>query len=149
MADSIRETIIKAFVARASDISGTGYNHSLGSHVYRALKEVDPSCLPAIVIWPQREQVTRREFGKYRITMPIVVEAIAAFGSTNASVVAEQLLADVRKAFLSNTVISSLIDDMQYTEGGPSEYPDAGQEVVGIQATFAVEYWTDIRNPYA
>lgn len=149
MADSTRETIIKAFMTRAATITGTGYNHAMGSHVYRAIKAVDPGCLPAIVVWPQRETVDRREFGKYRVTMPIIIEAMAAFGATNASVVAEQLLADVRKAFISTTALSALIDDVQYAEGGPSEYPDAGQEVVGVQATFTVQYLTTINNPYA
>lgn len=148
MSDSTRETIIKAFLTRAATIT-TGYNHNLGSHVYRATKDVDPSCLPAIVVWPQPESVERREFGKYLCDMPIKLEAIAEFGSTNPSIIAEQLLADMRKAFMSATAISALIDDIQYSGGGTDDYPDAGNKTIGAYALFTVKYLTTISNPYA
>ena len=148
MADSVRETIIKAFMARGATITGTGYNHALGSHVLRATKDVDPSCLPALVIWPQPETVERREFGKYRISMPIKLEAIASFGTTNPSIIAEQMLADMRKAFISATAISSLIDEVYYTGGGTDDYPDAGNMIIGANALFTVIYLSSIQNPY-
>lgn len=148
MADSTRETIIKAFMTRAATIT-TGFNHAMGSHVYRATKDVDPSCLPAIVVWPQPEVVEGREFGKYRCVMQMKFEAIAAFGTTHHSVVAEQLLADMRKALKSETPISSLIDEHDYLGGGTDDYPDAGNKTIGAYALFNIKYLTSITNPYA
>jgi len=147
MADSTRETIIKAFLTRAATIT-TGYNVAMGAHVYRAIRDVDPSALPAIVIWPQTENTERREFGKYLLNMNVRVEAMAVFGSSNPSVVAEQMLADIRKAFMSSTALSSAIDEISYASGGMLDYADSGNPVVGAYADFSVKYLSTISNPY-
>jgi hypothetical protein len=148
MADSTRETIIKAFLTRAATIT-TGYNVPMGANVYRATKDVDPSCLPAIIIWPQPEATENREFGKYLLKMPVKVEAISLFGTSNPSVIAEQMLADLRKAFMGTTTMSALIENIQYSGGGTDDYPDAEHLTVGAYALFTVTYFSTISNPYA
>jgi len=97
---TIREQIISAITTRAEIIrTANGFNTDAGSNAIRARKNLDPSELPAVVIFPQREEVESRKFGVESKAMPIRIEAHAVFGSTDPSVISEQLLGDLIEAF--------------------------------------------------
>ena len=95
MADTIREQIIAAFVTRAGFwLTAGGFTHNCGSTVQRGIPHVDENDLPACIVLPQIEEVTQ-QYGVNACKMILRVEAVAAIGTTNPSIVQEQLLGDV------------------------------------------------------
>jgi hypothetical protein len=160
MTDTIREIIIKDFIARLAVITtANGYNTGCGANVQRVRKLLDPDELPACVVWPGAEKA-EAIYGELSCTMEIRVEGIAKFGSTNPSVIAEAILGDLKKCILSqyNALTSphtgwsrspDYIDSIDYTGGGTDEYPDDGMLSVGASATFAVTYTTKRDDPYS
>jgi hypothetical protein len=92
MADTIREQIIAAYTTRmASWRTAGGFNHDCGASVQRALPE--SGTLPECFIFAQAEEVAQN-YGLNICTMVVRVEAIAAIGTANPSVIQEQLLGD-------------------------------------------------------
>jgi len=158
MSDTIREIIIQDFIARAAVITTTnGYNTNFQAPALRARKTVDPDELPAIVIWPQPEKATQI-YGQHSCVMSIRVEGIAHFGTANPSVVAEKILGDLKKCFLSSeNLLSSpasgwsrspdYIDSIVYTGGGTEDYPEDDKKTIGSSATFDVAYTTKLNDP--
>lgn len=158
--DTIRELIILDFMSRLADITvAHGYNTDCGkTNVLRVRKMVDPDELPAIVVWPLPEKA-EVEYGALNCAMTIRVEGIARFGAVNPSVVAEQILGDLKKCILApeNLLTSppagwsrspDYIDGIVYTGGGTDEYPEEGALSVGAFATFDVTYHTKLETPY-
>lgn len=97
MADTIREQIIQAIIARAGTLrAANGYNTDCGQGVKRAEKDLEPKDLPAVVAWPQPEEAERRS-GKNICTTQIKLETYMEFGAVNPSVVQEQMLGDLIK----------------------------------------------------
>lgn len=95
MANTIREQIILAIIARVAEIrTANGYNTDCGANALRVKKLVDPDDLPIVTVWPQPEERTK-EYGKFVCNMPIKIECIKAYGSTNPSIVAESMLGDI------------------------------------------------------
>lgn len=158
MADTIREVIIKDFLARGAVITTTnGYNTNIGANVFRARRTIDPDELPACDLWPQPENA-ENQYGVSACIMKLKIEGIVVFGLTNPSVISEQILGDLKKCFLShyNTTTSpptgwnrsAYIDGIVYTGGGLDEYPDEGQLTVGAYINLEVTYHTKIDDPY-
>ena len=159
MADTIREIIIQDIMARLVEITvDGGYNTDIGARVYRVRKMVDPEELPACVVWPQPE-TAENGYGQLKCKMQMRVEGIADFGTTNASVVAEKILGDLKKCLLAreNETVSpstgwsrspDYIDSIIYTGGGTDEYPEEGALSVGTYATFEITYYTKAEDPY-
>ena len=79
--------------------------------------------------------------------MPLRVEAVALTGITNPSVLAEQMLGDLRQAFMPDLAISSLIEDMAYVSGGTNDY--SKNDSVLVTANFTIKYFSTISSPYA
>lgn len=100
MTDSIREKIASGFVSRAAVIrQANQFNTDIGANSFRAVPLADPkSRLDAISIFPGEEEPDR-SYGNDTLTMLVRCEALADFGSENASVVQEQMLADMVEAF--------------------------------------------------
>ena len=122
MSDTKRELIIQACLARAATITtANGYNTDMGLNIFRAISKIDPSRLPACVIYPLTETAERIGGGEYLCTMPLRAEAVALTGITNPSVLAEQMLGDMRQAFMGTT-ITTLIEEIDYTSGGTNDY---------------------------
>jgi len=95
MTNTIREQIILAILARVAEIRLTaGYNVDCGATVLRAVGLVDPDSLPLVTIWPGVEETTK-EYGKIWAQMPVKIETIAAYGSSDYSVIAEGMLGDI------------------------------------------------------
>ena len=162
--NTIRELIILEFLARAAVIVNTGspqaYSTNIGTNIIRARKSLDPDELPAVVIWPLPEENTNA-YGKCKHTMQIRADGIAKFGTTDQSVIGEQILGDLIKCFTSTTwdrrrpkatspvtYDSPYAESIVYTSGGTDSTLEDGAVAVGSQATFTVTYWTKIGNPY-
>jgi hypothetical protein len=158
--DTIREIIIKNFIARAAGITvANGYNTDIGKTVLRARKKVDPDELPVTVIWPLPEKATA-EYGQQNCTMTMRVEGIASFGAINPSVLAEKILGDLKKCFLApENLLDSppsgwsrspdYIDGIVYTGGGTDDYPDDDKITIGAAVEFNVTYHTNLNDPYS
>lgn len=92
---TIREQIIAALVTRLGTIQTTaGYATNIGNNALRAVHVPDEAQLDYVTAWPRPEEVTRK-YGKNICTMPVKIEAAALFGSTDPSVMIEQLLGDL------------------------------------------------------
>jgi len=159
MSDTIRETIIKNFLARLAVITTAhGYNTDIGGNVYRVRKTVDPDELPCCVVWPGAEK-GEASYGENSCTMQIRLEGIAGFGAENPSVVSEKILGDLKKCIFEpgNALAEppsgwlrspDYIDSLSYTGGGTDEYPDEGQKTVGASIMVTVGYTENIGDPY-
>jgi len=154
MADTIREQIIKALESNLADITvDNGYNTDIGKRVDRVKFGLTESDLPALVIWPQVEE-SNKIHGKSRITMPVKLEGLSAFtNNENPSVIAELMLGDFRKRMEAqgsvNNVTDLLATSIEYASGGNDEYPEPGNDRVGVYAVFNIMYKTVAGDPYS
>ena len=146
MSDTKRELIIQAFLDRAATITtANGYNTDMGLNTFRAISKIDPSRLPACVVYPLSETTERIGGGAYLCTMPLRAEAVAITGITNPSVLAEKMLGDIRQAFMGSS-ITALIEEITYTSGGTNDYTK--NDSVSVTANFTIKYFSTISNPY-
>lgn len=176
--DTIRELIIKEFLARAAVIRkvlspASGYYSDIGAHVLRAQLRVDPAEeVPCTVVWPGVDEAEAIH-GQSRIKMPVKVEGISFFGpeaiarglaavDEKASMVAERILGDLVKGFASPSwdrrrlvpgsspasYLPAYADSIVYQGGGTEEYPEEGSSTVGVAARFLVTYCTALGDPY-
>lgn len=146
MSDTKRELIIQACLARATSITtANGYNTDMGLNTFRAISKIDPSRLPACIVYPFSETAERVGGGEYLCTMPLRAEAVALTGITNPSVLAEQMLGDMRQAFMG-TPISTLLEEIAYTSGGTNDYTK--NDSVSVSANFTIKYFSPISTPY-
>ena len=150
MADTIREQIISAFMSRlASWTTASGFNHNCGASIFRAVQYIDEADVPACVLFPKPEEVTH-QYGQNVCEMTLRVEALAAVGTTNPSVVQEQLLGDAVKIMTDPDVsVTRKMDSIVYTSGGPADTPRGEDTTVGVFAEFKVTYNTLAGNPYS
>ncbi len=146
MSDTKRELIIQACLARAATIiTANGYNTDIGLNIFRAISKIDPTRLPACIVYPFSETAERVGGGEYLCTMPLRAEAVALTGITNPSVLAEQMLGDMRQAFMG-TPITTLLEEMAYTSGGTNDYTK--NDSVSVTANFTIKYFSTISSPY-
>jgi hypothetical protein len=146
MSDTKREVIIQACMAAAATITtANGYSTDIGLNTFRAIPKIDPSRLPACVIYPQPETAERVGGGDYLCTMPLRAEAVALTGTINPSILAEQMLGDMRQAFLG-TLITPLIEEIHYASGGTNDYTH--KDTVAVTASFTIKYFSKINDPY-
>lgn len=149
MANTIREQIIQNLITRAGLILiAGGYNTDIGANVQRVRQNLDPDELPATVVWPGEEEATK-EYGISWQEMPVKFEGFAIFGATNPSVISEQILGDLIKAFTLTDPTGGLADSVTYTGGGTEEYPSDKELAVGCAATFNIIYETVKGDPYS
>jgi len=101
MANTIKEQILLAIIARLADIrTANGYNVDCGGNVLRVKKVVDSDDLPMVNIWPQPEIITK-QYGKHVCQMPVRIECVSPFGATNPSVISEAMLGDIIENIIS------------------------------------------------
>jgi len=165
--NTIRELIIQELIARAAEIATTGspqaYATDIGATIFRAHPKVDPDDLPCLVVWPQVETAENMN-GVSRHRMPVKIEGLAAFESSEPSVISERILGDLIKCFTSPTwdrrrlvaspaspatYLDPYLESIVYQGGGTESYPEDGSLTVGAAATFLVTYWTAIGDPYS
>jgi hypothetical protein len=146
MPNTRRERIIIAVVERAGTITqANGYNTDIGRNTLRATTKVDPTLLPACVIFPLVETSEKIGSGDYLCTMPVKIEAVALVGTDNPSVVSELILGDIRKA-LTGSPITPLIEETLYASGGTNDY--SRKDTVAVTTLFTIKYFSKITDPY-
>lgn len=160
MSNTIRELVILDFIARASEITvANEYNTDIGTNVLRARKKVDPDDLPLTVIWAGAETAEHKS-GYIKCKMQMKFDGLMEFGSTDPSVISEQIIGDLKKCFLApeNNLSSppsgwsrspDYIDGIVYTGSGPGEPPDDGQTTAGAYITLDVSYYSKLNDPYS
>lgn len=146
--NTIREQIIAAYTTRlASWLTAGGFAHNCGASVQRGLPE--SGVLPECFLFPGPEEVAQK-YGLNTCTMTLRVEAMAAIGTTNPSVVQEQLLGDAITIMTDPDVtVTDLIEDILYVSGGPASGFKGEDTTVGVYAEFRVKYNTLSGDPYS
>lgn len=148
MADTIREQIIKAAGVQLAKITTTnGYQYTMGTP-QRAVKNFSSSAVPLSIYFPGTEE-NARIMGKDVLTFSLRIESHHVIGSTNPSVIQEKMLGDLRKAMSSPAKWTTLIEDVEYSEGGPADQPEAEDTTTAVYAVFTIKYKTNIGNPYS
>lgn len=128
MANTIREQIISAYLDHlATWTTARGFNIGCGANVFRAVSYVDPANVPAAVLLPQAEEATQ-QYGQNHCEMMLKVEAIAEIGTTNPSVIQEQLLGDAIKIMTAPPYLCLVFQAGGYT---PAVSGDIGKTVEG------------------
>ena len=123
MADTIREQIIQAIIAKLADIRMTrGFATDLGSHVYRAAMTIPTDQTPAVSVIPGVEECTR-SYATQLCTMPVRVLGVARHLSENPSVVAERMLGDIIRCLLEPEAV------LPFTSGSRAPLP--GEMIFG------------------
>lgn len=146
MADTIRETIIQAIV---DSVDGYTFTALAGADVYRGRIRFQEQLedLPLISVIPRQEEAGIGNYGQSLCTMEVVVGAIAAIGAANPSELAEAVHGELIKAAFR--VAPADARKMAYAGGGIEQYPDElGQPLLAVSITLAVEYETDLGDPY-
>ena len=147
MPNSKRDLIIRSLLERASEITtSNGYSTNIGENAYRAASKIDPNRLPSCVIFPLVEIAERIGGAEYLCTMPVRIEAVSMTGIINPSVLSEIILGDIKQAFLGSP-ISSLIEEISYTNGGTNDY--SKNDTVLVLVNLTVKYFSTIANPYS
>jgi|AMWB02.1.fsa_nt_gi hypothetical protein len=147
MSDTKRELIIQACLIRTASITtANGFNTDMGLNTFRAISKIDPSRLPACIVYPFSETAERVGGGEYLCTMPLRAESVALTGIINPSVLAEQMLGDMRQAFMGAS-ITPIVEEIAYTSGGTNEYTK--NDSVSVTANFTIKYFSKINDPYA
>ncbi len=147
MPETRRERIIQALLGRAATITiAKGFSTDIGASTLRAVVKVDPTLLPACVVFPSVETAERIGGGEVFCTMPVTIEGVAMVGVTgNASVLSELILGDIRSAFFGSS-ITDLIDELSYVSGGSSSY--ASKDAVTVTVKILVRYYSKISDPF-
>jgi hypothetical protein len=128
VANTIREQIISAYLDHlATWTTARGFNIGCGANVFRAVSYVDPGKVPAAVLLPQLEEVTQ-QYGQNLCEMMLKVEAIAEIGTTNPSVIQEQLLGDAIKIMTAPPYLMLVFKTAGYTDAVTG---DIGKTVTG------------------
>lgn len=150
MADTIREQIIAAYIDRLADwTTAEGFNIGCGASVFRAVQHIDEADVPACVLTPQAEEVTQ-QYGQNLCEMMLKLEAVANIGTTNPSVIQEQLLGDAIKIMTDpNVAVTTKINSIGYATGGPNAIPKSEDTTVAVFAEFRVKYNTLAGDPYS
>jgi len=148
MSDTIREKIIKDIIAQLGKVkTASGYNTDCGLNVFRAVKAIERGDYPAFIVFPQTEAAERLS-GKIVCTMPVRIEGIAIFGTSNPSTVSELILGDLIKVMCDPADRIAYADGVEYESGGTDDYPDSGEKSTGTAAIFNIRYKFKTGDPY-
>lgn len=120
----IREQIIQAVLSRLAIIrTANGFNTNAGANVKRASRYVDVEELPAVIVWPRKEEADPN-YGTHPLTMPIDIELYAEqLAASTPSEQSELMLADIIEAALGMQWVYAFTD-------GVAE-PSAGDTITG------------------
>lgn len=90
-----RERIILALLARVAKIKiANGYKSNIGNNPLRAKMKIDIDELPAVAVWPMKEETTK-SYGKSITAMPVKIQGLKKYGSSTPSEIAEEMLGDI------------------------------------------------------
>lgn len=140
MADTIREQIIQALMAKAAPLSAV--------EIVRARRSVGESQDRFISAWDGEDQAIDTSFGQQTMQFPILFICEWNHGDTNASVAANALMGEFIDAMLSDDInLAGLADDVALASMSPT-YPNDGSNICILTAAFRIRYKTKLGNPY-
>lgn len=99
MAESIKEKIIQRVVTRAAKIAGGAYNTTL-ANVYRMKGRALNENLPAAFVIARKQELSEQDYFGNTYELPITIQLISEYGSTNPDEIASQMEADLIECFL-------------------------------------------------
>jgi len=138
MTDSVRETIIKAFVLRTGALST--------NPIERCRRSAPADREPFFSIWDGPSSLVESLYGVERKQMQIGVEC--GFVTNDASVEANAMLALIEQLFMSgDRSYGDLIHRLGWVNS-QINYPDDGSLVVTVRVTYEVEFAHPIGDPY-
>lgn len=145
--ESVREMIVQAVQSRLETIATLqGYDYDLSGRVYRAQKTVDEDLLPCAVVWDGQER-SERLHGSTRQTMTVTVELHDDVATENQSILANRMLANIRRAVETrDAVLANLTEGIEY-EGSDIKYPETGVKAIGVMAQYSITYLTKRGSP--
>lgn len=152
MADSIRERIVQALLARLTAITANnGYHYDVAAaSVIRArarVTRVMEDDLPAIVLTDGAE-VAERKYNAMVVSMTVQCVLHVQPLSVNESIAGNRALADMIKAMTSgDTTLGDLAEGIEYNSG-EIQYPETGGDVMSALALFRVSYRMTKGDPY-
>lgn len=156
---TVREHIIQDFITRLGVITvANGYNTNMGNKVIRAGRNITDADVPAVNVRPRSDVSTSlQSYGVTAITMEILLEGVMAYGATNPSVIAEEILGDLYACIMvpADTRYVPItgwdpqyVIAINYLSGGPDNYPSEEAKIIGSAALFEVVYEIQTGNPY-
>lgn len=152
---TVRERIIREIVTALGDTAGELRGLQDWKAVYRGRMGFYPEELPAITVNPRQDQAERREFGRQRLAMEVEVQAVfptalpVAAADSEASPLGEAIAGAIVSAVMAGTEeFNRLVDDVAYSTGGVTDYPDETQQATIVEAVFLITFRTALGDPY-
>lgn len=138
MADSIRERVVQALVARLQGVN-TDNGYSFSPTVYRAVRELLDTSLPAITVWDQAEETAPRG-GSLVQSMTVQVETMREADGGNFSVIGNQSIADIKTViFSADSTMGGIADGINLVSSS-IEYPESGTSIVKTVTDIVIMY---------
>ena len=141
MADTIREKIIAAFVAKAQPLSV--------AEITRCVRWHDDEPIRNVSIWDGEEIKLDSEYKIQRMTFPIAIETqwqLAA--GQNASSSSANVIGEVIQLMMSDITLNGLAETLEYFSSTPT-YPDDGSGMVALVVLFNIIYTTKLGDPFS
>ena len=140
---SIREQVVQGLVARLGVVSvGNGYSFS--PTIYRAVRELLDTSLPAITVWDQAEETEPRGSALVQ-AMTVQIETMREVDDKNFSIIGNQSLADMKRALLApDSTLGGIADGINLVSSS-IEYPDSGTITCKTTTEIVVMY-SEIRG---
>ncbi len=126
MPDTIRKQILNNLATYLENFTSSyGYSYDYGNTILRAVSDVDPDDLPAVGIFPGKDEVVQRDYGITHISMPVTVELTKnLLASEDTLNITEDMLGDVKTALTAYMVAVGI-------ENGGTYEPQAGDIFIG------------------
>ncbi|MDF1577676.1 MAG: hypothetical protein P1P81_04430 [Desulfobulbales bacterium] len=152
--DTIREKIIQAVVAKLARVkTSAGYATGCGANVLRGVTRLAVAELPAFVVFPGAEQITRGG-GVITALMELTVEGhVATAAGIDSSVLKEQIYGDTIRIMTDRKSIENttggLGEDVSHASGGGDGTVETDAASVGVSTVFTIKYKYRIGDPYS
>jgi|GEM_PF-4853871 len=142
MADSIRESILKALEARAQVLLPVAT---------RDRTSVPEAALPRLVLTDGIERKAEpSSYGEQTFLLSVSVDyADAVIDGLSPSTQANDRLAQLTKALIGTDPTLGGLAELVDLEGNLIVYPPQGETALGIKAEFSVRYRTRLGDPYS
>jgi hypothetical protein len=148
VADTIREKVVQALVARLGNITlANGYNYALGAAVKRCRQSYSEAEMPALTVWDRTETATMH-YQVMRIAMETDIDAVVGTTADGASTAAGKVIADIVKAVTGgDSTLGGVADGILYNSAEP-QYHEDGSEYVTVRVSLTLLFRHKAGDPY-
>ncbi|MFA5922316.1 MAG: hypothetical protein WC856_13655 [Methylococcaceae bacterium] len=136
MTDTVRETIIAAFTARAAALSTLP--------VLRAQRSIGESDARFVSVWDGEDRAVAVDYGTQKSQFPLAVECIKK--TANHSIEANAIIGEIIALFLNRTFTGKWLKN-ELAVASPA-YPQDGGNYTTITVIFYITYETVLGDPY-